>query len=694
MKNSRSLFSQLIIGTFLLNLLPQIALAETRSFSDVETVNHNYTAIEYLAEQATLEGYSDGSFLPENTVNRAELMKILVAGQGIEPDEDIYQNCFPDVTTEWYARYVCYAEEQGWVSGYPDGTFLPANAVSNVEAMKMLINSQGLGDQVPETVDTQLFSDIDNEQWYAGYVYVAQQYNLLEETGAYYAPGSEMNRGGISENLFRTLAIFNEETVEAYDRTAYNNLLNDADLSELIHDKVLIIADSYTIDTDGAFSTDDYHDDEDGIFSLESYTESAQLVVSNSYELDASDDTAEIVVTDYTLDTDGNVSLAEYEDREEELIVIFIVESTLEGETGNTEIDGEDFDNVTLEDIQNSETPEEPGDDDDNDDGDDDGDDDEGDDDGDDSGNDDDGDTDGDDGFDDSDNAACLDYYKNVLLHTVASGSTYRCEWSTYEGTAKYVFDYFEDYTYDTSDEVSYGTRTNTEEVYLETTQTTEYEYSLIYINVDSYQPVLGEVNEYYWKDLYEYLIIDDITGIGTYTYDYSYLETEETPQYDGINQIETIERTINNTSDQISLTQINIGQTEGIFYDDYAWEDDSALLEEVEGAKAFNLSVSLDSQDDYPSTEDFYTEVISATTATYTDSVYDDQNYSTYDEDTFDIYFNTTVQIRDEWANGAAISGSADYSSDTGCDYSMPTEAVGTCHNDVYAEWDIWPTS
>jgi hypothetical protein len=140
-----------------------ISAADT--FSDLESGHDNYIAIEYLVSSGTLEGYSDGTFLPEKEVNRAELMKMLVAGQEISPDESLYKNCFSDVTTDWYAKYVCYAKEMGWVNGYSDGTFKPASTVNKVEALKMIIQAYGYGDRLPDEtgIAEALFSDFDSD---------------------------------------------------------------------------------------------------------------------------------------------------------------------------------------------------------------------------------------------------------------------------------------------------------------------------------------------------------------------------------------------------------------------------------------------------------------------------------------------------------------------------------------------------
>lgn len=206
----------------------EVTTVSTPTFSDVESYHDNFAAIEYLVHIGTLQGYSDNTFRPDATVNRAELMKMVVAGQEIDPNPDTYKNCFPDVTTEWFAKYVCYAKEMGWVDGYPDTTFKPGNAVNKVEAIKIVINSLGFKDLVPESVFGSLFSDVDDDQWYSPFIYVAKEMNMLEEkyfwnTSAMYYPGNEMTRGEVAENIFRGWVV-NQLDVSSYtmaDRYAF-----------------------------------------------------------------------------------------------------------------------------------------------------------------------------------------------------------------------------------------------------------------------------------------------------------------------------------------------------------------------------------------------------------------------------------------------------------------------------------------
>lgn len=114
--------------------------AEAAILNDIDG-SRNKAAILYLADKGVLAGYPDQTFKPNNVVNRAELLKILVASLGVTDLSG--RNCFPDVTDQWFAPYVCYAKNQGWVSGYADGTFRPSEPVNKVEAIKMLSIASG-----------------------------------------------------------------------------------------------------------------------------------------------------------------------------------------------------------------------------------------------------------------------------------------------------------------------------------------------------------------------------------------------------------------------------------------------------------------------------------------------------------------------------------------------------------------------
>lgn len=171
-------------------------------FSDISYSHPNKDAISFLYNTKIIQGYSDGTFKPDNEINRAELVKVLVESAGMTPSHHTFGNCFTDVGEEWFAPYVCYAEWAGWVEGYSDGSFKPAQTVNKVEALKLLFVSQGI--DITE-VYTQPFSDTPVSEWYAPYVAMAKDMGILEETGSYFEPGGLRTRGEIAENIYRML---------------------------------------------------------------------------------------------------------------------------------------------------------------------------------------------------------------------------------------------------------------------------------------------------------------------------------------------------------------------------------------------------------------------------------------------------------------------------------------------------------
>ncbi len=170
--------------------------------TDIEQ-HRNRNAIRYLYQSQVISGYPDLTFRPDTTVNRAELIKILVGGQGKNPDAEQFRNCFPDVKEEWFAPYICYAKTAGWISGYPDGEFKPSREVNKAEAIKMLINSQGFS--IPESMEEDVYVDVPSAEWFAPYIKVAKEKGLLEEIGSMFNPERQMTRAGISENIYRAM---------------------------------------------------------------------------------------------------------------------------------------------------------------------------------------------------------------------------------------------------------------------------------------------------------------------------------------------------------------------------------------------------------------------------------------------------------------------------------------------------------
>ncbi len=162
-------------------------LPSALAFSDVSTKTGYSTAIEALQQKGVIQGYADGSFKPLDGINRAEFLKILLESRG-EVSADM-ANCFPDVTNEWFARYVCIAKEEGIVSGYPDGTFHPEDPINFVEASKML------------SLAYSQHTESNGGEWYEGYGRALESSKAIPPTVA--GLDSDLRRGEMAEMMWR-----------------------------------------------------------------------------------------------------------------------------------------------------------------------------------------------------------------------------------------------------------------------------------------------------------------------------------------------------------------------------------------------------------------------------------------------------------------------------------------------------------
>lgn len=140
----------------------QVDFSLTGTFPDVPLSHPSYEAIEYLVQKGIAGGYPDGTFQPEQEINRAEFTKIVIGARFLPLDIEgclssipqtlLYTQTliFPDVARhQWFAKYVCHAKVAGMVGGYPDGTFRPAINVNFVEAAKILANGFSLSTSPP-----------------------------------------------------------------------------------------------------------------------------------------------------------------------------------------------------------------------------------------------------------------------------------------------------------------------------------------------------------------------------------------------------------------------------------------------------------------------------------------------------------------------------------------------------------------
>jgi uncharacterized protein YkwD len=180
-----------------------ISIPTAFTYSDVL----DNSAIAYITDAGIVQGYEDGTFRPDNPINRAEFTKILIEAKTGENPTSFADACFNDFdSSRWFASYICYAKSEGIISGYPDGGFGPANNINMAEASKILVNVFEI-ELVPGPGST----------WYSPYIDTLLAEKYIPDTIKY--ANQEITRAEMAEMIWRIME-------EKHDQPAAQTLDN------------------------------------------------------------------------------------------------------------------------------------------------------------------------------------------------------------------------------------------------------------------------------------------------------------------------------------------------------------------------------------------------------------------------------------------------------------------------------------
>ena len=151
---------------------------KSNSYSDVAAGAWYNHAVSTLSAMGIVKGDSDGKFNPNAPITRAEFAAIAAR---FDDKANTTTADFSDIVSHWAKNEISAASNNGWINGYPDGTFRPDNKITRAEAMT-LVNR--VLKRLPETAED-LHDDMikwsdnsDASQWF----YLAVQ----EATNSHY----------------------------------------------------------------------------------------------------------------------------------------------------------------------------------------------------------------------------------------------------------------------------------------------------------------------------------------------------------------------------------------------------------------------------------------------------------------------------------------------------------------------------
>ena len=152
-------------------------IVQSVSFSDVAAGDWYAEAVNSLAGYGVINGVSgggEGIFRPNSFISRAEFVTIL--SKFSQPVES--NRTFSDVSkSHWAHDIIASAAEQGWISGYTDGTFHPDGTLSRAEAAVVVNRVLGRSadkNTVGSSAGVRIFPDLEKWRW--------AYYDIMEAT--------------------------------------------------------------------------------------------------------------------------------------------------------------------------------------------------------------------------------------------------------------------------------------------------------------------------------------------------------------------------------------------------------------------------------------------------------------------------------------------------------------------------------
>ncbi len=138
--------------------------------------------IKQAQDSGIVNGYSDGSFKPNNAMTRAEFTVMLMKTLKVQVSGKALSFSDADKIGAWARGAVAQAVQAGYIKGYDDGTFRPDAELTRAEMAMMVAKASGL-DLLTNT-STDFNDDKDIPKWAKGAVAAIKKMGYIEGKGS------------------------------------------------------------------------------------------------------------------------------------------------------------------------------------------------------------------------------------------------------------------------------------------------------------------------------------------------------------------------------------------------------------------------------------------------------------------------------------------------------------------------------
>ncbi|MFA6024327.1 MAG: S-layer homology domain-containing protein [Candidatus Gracilibacteria bacterium] len=146
-----------------------------------------------LYDRDVVDGYNQYYFKPDDDVSRAEFLKMALLGAEKDTyDTSVYYDDVDD--SDWFYEFVSYATTKDFVEGYSDGTFRPNEDINRAEALVIMFRIAGEEDYDYSSSDID-FSDVSYSNWFAWAVVLADDLDIINGyNDGSFGPSNDLSR--------------------------------------------------------------------------------------------------------------------------------------------------------------------------------------------------------------------------------------------------------------------------------------------------------------------------------------------------------------------------------------------------------------------------------------------------------------------------------------------------------------------
>lgn len=181
-------------------MIASSAFAASANFSDVAADYEHSTAVNTLAKLGIIGGYEDGTFKPNDPVERDEMAKLIFVLKTTFLDAGTGASLFTDTAASWANGYISYCYTEGIIGGYGDGRFGPDDNITYDQALKMACVALG-------------YKDFSSAKWPTDVRLVGiKQLGLNAGLPSDLNGSDELTRGQVAQILYNALFVTMKET--------------------------------------------------------------------------------------------------------------------------------------------------------------------------------------------------------------------------------------------------------------------------------------------------------------------------------------------------------------------------------------------------------------------------------------------------------------------------------------------------